>query len=81
MEFSYLDRFAEMLLKLRLNEFKSYDDKRQCINEMIEIANNEKGRILLCESGICDFICNTLRSEKSVKIVTSLCVLISSSPF
>jgi hypothetical protein len=66
----------DILQKLRINDFQNDDDKHECITGMINMIINEKDRILLCESGICDFICDTLRCEKSVKIVTSISVLI-----
>jgi len=68
--------YTEIVQNLRLNQFENDNDKHKSLNEMIELANNEKGRNLLCESTICDFICDTLHLEKSVEIVTSLCVLI-----
>jgi len=73
MEYTDSHRYGEMF---RMNDFESVDDKAQSLNKMIDIAMTDKGRISLCEYGICDFICETLRSEKSVQIVPSLCLFI-----
>ena len=76
MEYSDLDRHVQIVENFRLNNYKNHGDRLKSIDEMIELANDQKGRILLSESGICDFICDILRSEKSVQIVPSLCMLI-----
>ena len=66
--------YTNVLKQLRLNEFRDEHEKQACLNQMIEIAKEES--LSLCRAGMCDFICDLVRSEKSVHCMTSLCVLI-----
>ena len=65
---------TNVLKQLKLNEFRDEHEKRKCLNQIIEIAKEEC--LSLCRAGMCDFICDLVRSEKSVDCMTSLCVLI-----
>lgn len=69
-----VNEYANILNQLRLNEDER--QKLECLNRMIEIAMTKEGRISLCRAGLCDVICDSARSEKSVPCMTRFCVLI-----
>lgn len=71
-----VNQYTNIVNQLRLNEFRDEHEKQECLNQMIEIAKGGEGRISLCRAGICDFICDSARSENSVQCITRLCTLI-----
>jgi hypothetical protein len=73
-----MHNYKEIVEKFRTNNFEGHVDKSTSIKMLIDIANNMEGRIALCQTGICDFICEVLlhHEEGSVEYITDLCVLI-----